>query len=392
MKQQAPDTIEVSTMRTRHSRNDGYVVITVALLLAVLLGFAALAVDVGLMYSARSAAQRAADSAALAGAYSFVTSYGPQPDTAETHARNTALTNTIMADPIVAGDVSVNVDVPNRRVTVGITQPRGTYFGRALGWDSATIAVQAVAEASPFALGASCVKPWFLPNTIFSTTGVCGEAGACATGQVIIKSDGSINQALLDERAGTAFILKPSNPQNALSPGQFYCMRIGDSTGGNDYRTNIGTCSPQAIQCQKVYPVEPGNMIGPTAQGVRDLIGDSPDTWIARGVYGHADGSPNSNTSRSLVVAPIWDICALSILCDESGDFRLPDHGANVQIPVVGFALLFIDGVVNGNDVQAHVVSIFTCGDEPPAENPEVTGPFSIPVRLVRVPQAEAED
>ncbi len=381
-------------MRTRHPSNDGYVVITVALLLAVLLGFAALAVDVGMLYSARSAAQRAADSAALAGAFSFVhTPDGPHPLTAETQARATALTNNIMADPIVTGDVTINVDVPNRRVTVGITRSRTTYFGRALGWDSSTVAVQAVAEASQFALGARCVKPWFLPNTIFSTTGICGEAGACATGQVIIRADGSVNVPLLRARidSGLPFILKPSNPQNALDPGQFFCMRIGDSTGGNDYRTNIGSCSPQAIQCQRLYPVEPGNMIGPTAQGVRDLIGDNPDWWISAGHYGHADGSAPSPTSRSLVVAPIWNICALSLNCDESGDFRLPDHGANVQIPVVGFALLFIDGIVNGNDVSAHIVSVYTCGNGPPAENPEVTGPYSVPVRLVRTPQAEAE-
>lgn len=379
-------------MRTRHSRDDGYVVVTVALLLAVLLGFAALAVDVGILYSARSAAQKAADSAALAGAYTFVTSSDDsQPGTAESHALSTALTNNILADAVTAGEVSINVDLANRRVTVGITHPKGTYFGRALGWDSATIAVRAVAEASRFAVGASCVKPWFLPNTIFSTSGVCGEAGACATGQVIIRPDRTVNQALIDEKSGDPFILKPSNPQNALSPGQFYCMRIGDSTGGNDYRTNIGSCSPQAIQCQKMYPVEPGNMIGPTGQGVRDLVGDNPDRYEGIGAYRHADNSV-SNTSRSLVVAPIWDLCDLAVNCDASGDFRLPDHGANVEIPVVGFALLFIDGIVNGNDVQAHLIKVFTCGDGPPAENPEVTGPLSIPVRLVRVPQGETED
>jgi hypothetical protein len=48
--------------------------------------------------------------------------------------------------------------------------------------------------------------------------------------------------------------------------------------------------------------------------------------------------------------------------------------------------LIFIDGV-QGNDVMAHLVGISGCGSSggPPLGS-EVTGPYSVPVRLVRLP------
>jgi hypothetical protein len=55
-------------VRGRGGSERGSVAITVALTLTVLLGFAALVVDVGLNWAARTSAQSAADSAALAGA------------------------------------------------------------------------------------------------------------------------------------------------------------------------------------------------------------------------------------------------------------------------------------------------------------------------------------
>jgi hypothetical protein len=54
--------------RRRGDSERGSVAITVALVMTVLLGFAALVVDVGLNWAARTSAQTAADSAALAGA------------------------------------------------------------------------------------------------------------------------------------------------------------------------------------------------------------------------------------------------------------------------------------------------------------------------------------
>jgi hypothetical protein len=62
--------------RGRGEAERGSVAITVALSLTVLLGFAALVVDIGLNWAARTSAQTAADSAALAGASSLLSDGG----------------------------------------------------------------------------------------------------------------------------------------------------------------------------------------------------------------------------------------------------------------------------------------------------------------------------
>ena len=63
-------------LRGRGGEERGSVAITVALVMTVLLGFAALVVDIGLNWAARTSAQTAADAAALAGASALVADGG----------------------------------------------------------------------------------------------------------------------------------------------------------------------------------------------------------------------------------------------------------------------------------------------------------------------------
>jgi hypothetical protein len=367
-----------------HQKQHGYVIITIAATLVILLGFVAFAVDLGMFLSARTAAQRAADAAALAGAFTFIVHpFGAQPQTAQQYAVNTAVTNNILDNPVNAADVTVNVDVPNRLVIVDVMHTRATFFAGVLGLNQATIGARGIAEASANSTGSSCSKPWFIPNTVLSPNSACQ---ACANGEVFV-SGGNVT-GFGQGMVGTSFTLKPGNPQNSLAPGQFYAIRMGDSTGGNDYRTNIATCTPELVYCQETYSVEPGNMIGPTLQGVNDLMGPNPDTFLALGQYQRSDGTIG-DTSRQLISAPIWDECGIPGFCPGE---QLPDAGANLQIPVVGFALIFLEGV-QGNDVIARLLGVSGCGaggggggggGGGPA--PPETGPYSIPVRLVRLP------
>jgi len=367
----------------RQENEAGYVAVSVALAIVLLCGFAALAVDLGVLMAARSAAQRAADAGALAGAFTFVSQpQAPQPDRAREHALATSLANGVLENAISAPEVTVNVDVGNRRVTVDIQHRRGTFFARAFGRALVDIAVRGVAEASPTSTGSGCTKPWFVPNTVYSALPPCD---ACAAGQVFIGPDGQVTpwaQAL----TGTQFTIKPGNPQAALNPGQFYAIRMPNSAGGADYRTNIATCSPEFVYCGETYGVEPGNMIGPTMQGVDDLVGPNPDVFVAVGQYRHADGS-TGDTSHQLAIAPIWDICGTPGFCPAGK----PAGGATLQVPVIGFALIFVDGR-QGNDVLARLIWASACsaagggGGAGWGLAPPETGPYSIPVRLVRLP------
>lgn len=362
-------------------RNEkGYVIVVVAVLLVVLLGFLSLGLDIGLLNSSRSGAQRAADAGAMAGAFTFVTSpTAPQPQTAFDHAMGTTLSNSALATPIQEDEVSIEVDVPNRRVIVDILRSEGTFFARALGIGEADVAVRGVAEASDVATATRCGKPWFIPNTVLSELPPCGDGGACATGELLIQNGEMTPFA--EARIGQQIRIRSQRPENALQPGQFYSIRLGDSQGGADYRANIATCSPQVVTCLELYGVEPGNMVGPTVQGVRDLIGDPPrDSFIAAGQYQTPNGV--SNTSDALIVAPIWDTCAIPDFCP---DASFDDSGANIRIPVAGFLMVFLEGV-QGNDVLARVIGISACGEGSGSLDASETGPFGVPLRLVRLP------
>src|SRR5215472_2723130 len=116
----------------------GMTLMVVCLLLIAFLGIAALCIDLGVLYTARTSAQHAADSAALAGAFTFVNSPNAiQPAAAQEAAIAAAGTNKILGQTvsIKAGDVSV--DTTNRLVTVTVSRSGTggvpTFFGKVLG-------------------------------------------------------------------------------------------------------------------------------------------------------------------------------------------------------------------------------------------------------------------
>jgi hypothetical protein len=227
-----------------------------------------------------------------------------------------------------------------------------------------------------------------VPNSIAASVGYPQSCADQANNLLVISPGNVVNTALLNIKRGTSFTIKPGNPQQALAPGQFFAVEICPSgcSGGNDYREAIASClAESAINCLDTYSVKTGNMIGPTKQGVEGggpisgggLIGSPSDVW--NGFVGNVatfrfqGGGTIVDTSRALVVAPIWDICTTL-----GADGKLT--GTGVQIPVVGFALLFVDGM-SGNDVIVHLVDVQGCGTTPVTNE---TGPFAVPLRLVR--------
>src|SRR5262249_23380496 len=152
---------------------------------------------------ARTSAQSVADAAALAGAFTFINNpTAVQPDTAQNHALQVALNNKILGTPVTAADVTVTVDVANRRVTVDMANTQNTYFAQVLGVGTAQISTEGIAEAAKYSTGGICVKPWFIPNSMFGTGGRCP---ACAANQVLI-SGGEVT-AFAQSQFGQEFIL-----------------------------------------------------------------------------------------------------------------------------------------------------------------------------------------
>ena len=136
-------------------------------------------------------------------------------------------------------------------------------------------------------------------------------------------------------------------------------------------------------------------MIGPTKQGTCELIcydgtqncNNCPkDTYVGIGQY-RQPGSPYGDglihdTSRALALAPVINVCQF---CPNN----FPTGTTSLQ--VVGFAMIFLEDT-NQNDVVARLIGLTDCsgggggGGGGGGIDPPETGPFAIPVRLVRVP------
>ena len=351
-------------------KQEGFVLVVVAIVLLALVGFLALAVDVGVLYSARTSAQEVADAAALAGAGTFINdTKSPQPQTASDNAVQVAHNNSILGQPIAAGDVNVNVDYANRRVTVDVQSTQNTYFARALGVQTAAVAVQAVAEAAKYSTGSACTKPWFIPNTVMSSSDACP---ACGANDVLIS--GEEVTAFARSKFGQEFRVTSQDPGNRLAPGQFYAIDLGKG-GGSDYRDNIANCAVTYVRCLESYSVLTGNKVGPTTQGVTNLLGNPPtDTWVSVGQYQTPNGP--SDTSKAVAIAPIWDTCGPSGFCP-TGNFPT---GTKVTLQIIGFAVFFLEGI-QGNDVMARLVNVSSCSSSSTETGGTV---LSLPLRLVR--------
>src|SRR5215469_972126 len=223
-------------MRPRDGER-GHVLVTVALVLFVLIGFAVMTVDIGVASSARTQSQRAADAAALAGAFEFVTNPNltgqALTDAITNSAKNTAAQNTILGTPVPTSDVTVSIDTANRRVTVALSHSTPTFFANIFGRSTMSIGATGVAEASKTATGSGCVKPFFIPNTILSGqvpfSDPCQACNSTGGTGLLVQYDAaggrykvtSWAQGLIN--AGTnEFVVKPGDPSNALRPGDFY--------------------------------------------------------------------------------------------------------------------------------------------------------------------------
>jgi Flp pilus assembly protein TadG len=409
-------------MRTRH-KEEGYTLIIIAAVIVVFLGFAALSVDMGVLYSARASAQRAADSAALAGAFVFVTrgdlnetTDPKQSDVIKENAIKTAAANKMIGATVTIGTGDVTVDTVNHRVTVIVTQSQPTLFGRILGENTTNIRATAIAEAATTANATGCLKPFFIPNTALSTDDPCvtcwganqapGGGDDPSPKHVLIEKVGDdfqvtdwAKQQIRDSTAANKlnqFLLKPKDPHNALRPGDFFLVDLEGDTDVH-IQDSIAVCFAGA-SCLSTYSILTGNKVGPVRSGTKDLIGcpATPDTYVSAGRYHHAADNTDSSTSRSLVACPVWDVCnagfgSPAVSFCPSGDVP---GGTQPLVQIVGFALVFVEGLkgggatidCTGSDVIGRVINVSGCGSTGGTIDPGETGPFGVPLRLVRAP------
>jgi hypothetical protein len=386
-------------MKPSHIKDQGgMTLMVVCLMLVAFLGVAALCIDLGVLYTARTSAQHAADAAALAGAFTFVNSpNATQPATAQQQAIAVAGTNRILGQPVTIAAGDVVVDTTKRQVTVTVsrlgTSGVNTFFGKALGMSQVSVQVQAMAQASASAGATRCMKPVYIPNTIYSTLSP-DQACAANPPQVIFDSNNNISTWAQSQNGNLRFIgqcelIRPTNPSGALAPSQFYSLDFG--SGAQTYRdlwshclNEVSGASPGIVQCGDSIPVETGNMVGPTNQGVGDLIGNPADTWLGpdptTGVLQYQTAAGVSDTSKSLGTVAVWDNCHNTITSGTNGQ----------SAPIIGFIEMFVDGMSNncsgpangGSNVRVHTVNAVGCSGS--GSGSTTPGPFAVPIQLVK--------
>jgi len=139
----------------RHSER-GQTIVLLVVFMFVLLGFCALAIDVGLWYQDKRAVQSAADASALAGASVLPVSWGQ----AQTAAMGEFNNNKQSGD--TANYSNTTNLTANDSVTVTVTRTAPSFFAKLLGKNNVTIQASAQATVKSITTLASNfdVMPW----------------------------------------------------------------------------------------------------------------------------------------------------------------------------------------------------------------------------------------
>jgi hypothetical protein len=161
-----------------------------ALFLAVLMGMAALAIDLGMLQKVRAEAQRAADAAALAGASAFAVGedYGVQGDSALARARKLAGENVMGGKPVdTAEGCADSPAIPVDNDGTPPDDPRQP--DRTAGTCEAAIAVWYPTAGNPglpakvrVLIRRAAVPVWFAKIFGFKSFPIAAKAAAIATG------------------------------------------------------------------------------------------------------------------------------------------------------------------------------------------------------------------
>jgi hypothetical protein len=339
----------------RYAPERGAILIQVAVAIIVLIAFTMFVVDYGILWVSRRQAQNAADAGAMAGAIALAfDDFSDRSDTgpAKTAAHTLATSNEIWEEPPdvnLATDVTfpacpddgsntcIRVDVYRNQARLN---PLPMWFGQLVGLTDQGVKATAIAQAAA-ANASDCLKPFAIPDKWLDihdetpvidvetwTTDDTFDKHADRQGTEPLpnpdyyrapKTNGPDDTGTgftLDPDKGTLLTLKAGGPQDSIAPGFFFPVRLpredGDSTGGDDYRDNIATCNGVPIEIGQLMENEPGNMIGPTFQGMADLIALDPDaTWnetdeVIENSCAQA-ANPCAPTSPRLVAVPVFD-------------------------------------------------------------------------------------
>lgn len=447
----------------RGSSQDGVTLLIMAAAMVVLLGICALAIDLVAAYLGRVQCQRAADAAALAGASIFVnygctstggcSAGGPQEALATTQAVAVAGQNQVMGLAPTGSTVVTQFSYPSPeepQITVTVYRdavhgdPLPTFFAKIFGIDSVNISASATAEAynpsgGGVPVGSGCIKPFLVPNCDpnhpvplsdpkANSNCPCGGTGTsngdCPASTSAGPTTGDymsyyvdpitgdiVNPGLCDWdsaygvcKPGSGVIGAPWTLHDNGTPSQWYTIAF-TTQSGQVYRNYITQCAPQTIACTTYLDTLNGKKLGPTDQGIDDLIHASADGLNHGQDYMCSPSWPDS-TGTHCTTVPFtilggsnnpYNMAGLTIPGGPSDSLAnvvlyngapLPSGGGTVQVQ--GFMTIFVQDVTHsGVDdiVDTIVTQIGGCGGTAGSSGTTpiagLGGSF-IPIRLIR--------
>ena len=300
--------------------DSGAVAVIVAVLMVVLLGVAALVIDVGSMYAERRKLQTAADAAALAAVQEL------PADPAQARAVALAYAADNASEASAARVYIENGLTANDTVRVELENPdTSLFFASIWGQDSADVGALATARVtSPIAYGKG-VMPF----------------GVLANGTIDPGQYWGIPR-------GTLIQLKFAGGQGTNGDYGMVAMQEGANWGAKDVEDAIKAGgSPFPVYMNHVYSTVPGNK----APVDECLYGDPKkySSWIGSDTHHYSDvcSAPDPVTGIvSVTLAPgdvgrCHRLILLPVIIATSGDpYAWP--GGNKDMKVVGFAEFFV--------------------------------------------------
>jgi hypothetical protein len=272
----------------------GAVLVFLIATVAVLLAVGSLVLDVGYVFARRTQLANAVDAASLAG----VMELPADPVSAWAMASDYLTANYDSVD-----NASVVIGSDHSSVSVWASDRVKIFLGSVFGLESVGISAQAKAQIAP-AARVKGVRPF-----------------------------GVVQQ---DFVYGQTYLLKSAPGSGKLAPGNFGALALGGN-GANNYRNNIKYGYDGWIEVGQLILTEPGNMSGPTGQGVQYLL-DQCNHYPPCTYDTVRPGCPR------LLVVPVV----------ESFDDK---HGRD-YVAVVGFACFFLEGY-GGQGKDAYVAGRF---------------------------------
>ncbi len=352
----------------REERGSAAMVLGISL--TAVIGFTALAVDLGWIQFTRSRLQTSADAAALAGAGALI-SLGNDLDEVSTVALDYGRRNLIPADvPVTAvGESDVlylaggvpSVSNPDQiEVTARRSADRGNalklFFGGVIG--TATADVSATARAGLVGTCSSkCLKPFTVPakftwndkcdpDSSKNGNGVLDPGSTCEVASVQVQGYSDVN-------LGEQIVLKPGDPHDAIVPSYYNLINFPPMnkgtpvTGADEIRDNISSCTASnttVVDPEDEIQMEPGNDTGPVKQGIANLVSEDPGA-----VWDSATKSIQGSSYADPLDSPRVAMLAFY-------DPRRPPVSGRNSLFVQQLGAVFIEGIDGKGNVTARFI------------------------------------